>query len=421
MATFQVTIRKSAGARRDGMRRVYIRVTHKRKVRYVATEMYVADSDVKRDGSIRDYDVMEVAEEIVRRWRKESNLLGRQLDTMDVGELVRYLQQEKKGEEAEQWDLDIMRYADRDAEMLAARGQTGTAGLRRTMVNSLREYVGKDGLSVFEIKAKLLNGWVEWLRRKPAIGGRNKGDRAASLYIAQLRAVYNKAKREYNDEDAGEVRIPYNPFGRMEKLHTAATRPRAITAKQLIAIASLADEPNNNGTKSRFDLARDVFVLSFLLVGINSVDLFNCGKVKDGRLEYERSKTRTRRADRAAISIKIEPEAEALIAKYADNSKDVHGFIFHRLYATAANFNAAINYGLKEVGKRVGLEGLQFYAARHTWATLAVNEVGINKYIVHQALNHVDERTAITDIYIKKSWKPIDEANRKVLDYVFAE
>ena len=44
MATFQVTIRKSAGARRDGMRRVYIRVTHKRKVRYVATEMYVADS-----------------------------------------------------------------------------------------------------------------------------------------------------------------------------------------------------------------------------------------------------------------------------------------------------------------------------------------------------------------------------------------
>ena len=88
MATFQVTIRKSAGARRDGMRRVYIRVTHKRKVRYVATEMYVADSDVKRDGNIRDFDVIEVAEDIVRNWRKDSNLLGRQLEATAVGSII---------------------------------------------------------------------------------------------------------------------------------------------------------------------------------------------------------------------------------------------------------------------------------------------------------------------------------------------
>ena len=43
---------------------------------------------------------------------------------------------------------------------------------------------------------------------------------------------------------------------------------------------------------------------------------------------------------------------------------------------------------------------------------------GIDKYTVHTALNHVDQFTKITDVYIKPDWRPIDEANRKVIDYV---
>ena len=74
---------------------------------------------------------------------------------------------------------------------------------------------------------------------------------------------------------------------------------------------------------------------------------------------------------------------------------------------------------LEDIAEELKMDGLQFYAARHTWATLAVNEAGVDKYTVHLALNHVDDKTAVTDIYIRKSWVPIDEANRKVIDYVF--
>ena len=62
------------------------------------------------------------------------------------------------------------------------------------------------------------------------------------------------------------------------------------------------------------------------------------------------------------------------------------------------------------------MNDLEFYAARHTWATLASNDVAIDKYVVHSALNHVDPSMKVTDLYIKKSWDPIDHANRKVLD-----
>ena len=58
------------------------------------------------------------------------------------------------------------------------------------------------------------------------------------------------------------------------------------------------------------------------------------------------------------------------------------------------------------------------YIARHKWATIAINEAGVDKYSVHIALNHVDENMRVTDIYIAKSWDSIDAANRKVLDYV---
>lgn len=61
---------------------------------------------------------------------------------------------------------------------------------------------------------------------------------------------------------------------------------------------------------------------------------------------------------------------------------------------------------------------MEFYAARHSWATIANNDAGVDKYTVHTALNHVDEDMRVTDIYIRKSWNKIDAANRAVLDFL---
>lgn len=72
-------------------------------------------------------------------------------------------------------------------------------------------------------------------------------------------------------------------------------------------------------------------------------------------------------------------------------------------------------------GKEVGIDGLQFYAARHTWATIAYNECGVDKGVVGDGLNHVDKKMSVTDRYIRKSWDRIDDAQRKVLDHVFGE
>ena len=94
-------------------------------------------------------------------------------------------------------------------------------------------------------------------------------------------------------------------------------------------------------------------------------------------------------------------------------------FTFYQMYNTANNFNRAINAGLKEIGKLLKVDDLEFYAARHSWATIALNKVGIDKYTVHSALNHVDEAMKVTDIYIERDFINENQANAKVIKYVF--
>lgn len=106
-----------------------------------------------------------------------------------------------------------------------------------------------------------------------------------------------------------------------------------------------------------------------------------------------------------------------MVDKYRDPAGE-RVFGFYHWYSRMDSFSAALNYGLKKIGKILGVEDLEFYAARHSWATIANNEAGVDKYTVHTSLNHVDETMRVTDIYIKKSWDFIDKANRKVLDTV---
>lgn len=56
-------------------------------------------------------------------------------------------------------------------------------------------------------------------------------------------------------------------------------------------------------------------------------------------------------------------------------------------------------------------------AARRSWATIAA-ELDIPKDTIGKALGHSEWDSSTTDLYIKFDNKKIDEANRKVIDYL---
>lgn len=49
------------------------------------------------------------------------------------------------------------------------------------------------------------------------------------------------------------------------------------------------------------------------------------------------------------------------------------------------------------------------------------NKAGIDKYIVHAALNHIDDAMKVTDIYIERDFVNENKANTKVAKYVFGK
>ena len=160
-----------------------------------------------------------------------------------------------------------------------------------------------------------------------------------------------------------------------------------------------------------------MFMLMFYFIGINATDLFTLKEIDNqGRVQYHRNKTGR------LYSIKVEPEASAIINKYRgknnllnclDKYKDYKDYLHH------------MNNSLKTLGKTfklgVGWTGdaiesdLTSYWARHTWATIAY-QLDIPHEVIGQAMGHAESDT--TDIYIRYDNTKADDANRKVIDYV---
>ena len=76
---------------------------------------------------------------------------------------------------------------------------------------------------------------------------------------------------------------------------------------------------------------------------------------------------------------------------------------------------------MEQICRMTGLSGVTFYWARHTFATVARNDCRVSKDDVALALNHVDEGNRVTDIYIAKDWRIVDEVQEKVLDKLKAK
>jgi hypothetical protein len=163
----------------------------------------------------------------------------------------------------------------------------------------------------------------------------------------------------------------------------------------------------------RAEMARDVFMMQFYMMGINIGDLFQLDPPCGGRLNYERSKTDTDGNEMFMLSIKIEPELQVLIDKYSSN-----GFLsdIKIRYSSTDSTRSSINKGLKEIGQELGISKLSSNWARHSWASIARNKAGISKSDIDFCLGHVSHEHKMADIYIDIDYSICDAANRKVLD-----
>ena len=238
--------------------------------------------------------------------------------------------------------------------------------------------------------------------------------RAVSMYTSAIGSMHKAARMKYNSEETGEALIK-NPFEYYHPPKQPSSKHRNVS-KEIIQ-GMINNYPFLNG---REKLAVGAFLLSFACMGMNAPDMYKCGFAKGHKdvLEYDRTKVMARRDDHAHMEVKMSSYAAPLFKEYADRSpKDKQRvFNFHIRYSSVTTFEDAIWDGLKEYRKNYApLDKFTFYSARHSWATVArSHECNVPMSIIDDCLAHVGSHR-IGDIYAKKDYSVLWEANEKVL------
>ena len=236
----------------------------------------------------------------------------------------------------------------------------------------------------------------------------------------KTRAAYVKVVRRAINYALDHDVTTNNPF-RHYRVKTEETRMRVLPLAKMRQLIEL-------DTRYHYTEYRDLFLLSFYLIGINMADLAGLthDSVVDGRIEYRRAKTGK------LYSIKIEPEAAAILERYKGKKHLLSMFdrcTNVKAYGGTLD-NALARIGVPELDKdgqpvkhKNGQlkmtpidKKLSWYWARYSWATYAA-ELDIPKDTISEALGH-SHGAKVTGIYIKYNRDKVDAANRKVIDYV---
>lgn len=287
-------------------------------------------------------------------------------------------------------------------EYLSHNMSDSSRSIYKILLKKMLDFGGKD-LKMESVTYKWVLDFDTYMAKTQKINGR-------AVYLRGLRAICNYARKI-----GAMTEYPFDNF----KIRTEPTIKRSVDLQRFQEFMSYPTSPMN----ARY---RDYFMLIFLLVGINTKDLLLAKKeqVVDGRLEYIRAKTHKK------YSIKIEPEAQALLDKYAGKNYLLEAMDNRKSYKT---FLRRLNEHCKEIGPTVVeydelfgnpiervepiVPEVSTYFARHSWATFAY-EIGIPIEVISKALGHPIGNPT-TWIYIKSDRSQIDRANRAVIDYVF--
>lgn len=390
MATITIEIGKKG---KKKVRPVSFLVCHGKTKKRIPTEIFVTDSEISSNGKkIKNINKAKLIEQFRRKLEDRLFSLSLELVGQDVN--AAYIVEKLTSQHRK--DIEFFSFAKDWMSHSQIRGLKNYS----TMLNSLESYIGVRNLPFSRINYRLLKGYEDFLNGK---------ERAKSLYLGMMRHLYREAMRMYNTDH--EQIIDNDPFVRYNVPRQQLKKGvRALSLEEFLKVYKYQGAPG-----SRPQLARDCFILSFCLMGMNSVDMYNCTCIKDGVIMYNRTKTKSRRSDNAYIEVKIHPFIKELVNKYKG---DRHVFNFHKRYASYETFNANLNKGLKVIGSDVGIRDLEFYQARHTFATLSRNLMKFSKSDVDEALNHVGTLD-IADVYIKKDFTIINENNFKLIEKVF--
>ena len=399
MATVKLKFRPSSVQSAEGT--LYFQVTHKRKVKWLSTGLYVFphewDANTatvlvpaagKRNAVLTL--VQSKVELALRQWKLVLNSMVLNHNDFTVEELCDAFNRNPLPK-------TVFMFLQEQVVNKELMMRHGTARTYSNAYRRFKAFRNDVDLTFDQLTPGMIEHFEAWFIH------RRLKQNSIRCYLRTLNTMFSKALEE------GLLRNR-NLFSRVH-LSYVPTAKRAIGEKEMRMIAKLQLREG-----STLALARDIFVFSYYMRGMSFVDIAYLRKtdLRNGMWTYSRMKTNQ------SLTVEWEEAQQRIIDRYTSKTKDSR-YLFPVIkqedgteYEQCQRMQLNINRALKKIGERIGLKiPLTTYVARHTWASVARN-VNVPVSVISVGMGHRSIKT--TEVYLDSvDISRVNEANRMLI------
>jgi len=283
---------------------------------------------------------------------------------------------------------------------LQEAGRISTAVWYGCTLKSIEKYMEDKGLTFNSITPEWLEAYEKHLKSSKykqhgSKVEKTRSDSTVSMYQRSLRAILNDALKK---NIITQSQYPYG--GDKYIVPVGEGRKIALTASQLTEVL-------NCPIPTEDEKWRDLFAFSYFCNGANLTDILKLKQenikrtTKGDIIQWNRQKTTKRGIKSHRLQALITPEMQMILNKYPD-----HDYLFPYLsngmkadiqYKVIQQTIHNVNREMKKIGKKLGIEKLTSYVARHSFASIA-RRSDVDVYNISKKLGHTSIKT--TEVYL---------------------
>ena len=365
--------------KKNGTCRVRIRVNENGKQKRYSTEVSLKPNEINLHATFG-------------AWVKSNHPHSKELNNYLADEVSKY----RKGVVLFPKETFLIEYANKLLKQKEAELSPLTAQQFSAKVNRLKKFLKDQDTLISNVNQSFIKEYRGHLKKE------GLSDNSIKSVLSGLRVILNSA---ISDRLLSKDNYPFGVNG--VKIGSIAGEIKFLSVDQISKMMNLELEGRANDI-------RNMFLLQLFLEGLRVSDVLRLKRenVIDGVISWTEKKKGGQ-----ARKTKIPTPAIEIVNYYLNDGNSEEGFLFPFMKSESekqiASWTAQANKYLKDIGKKLGVEGLTTHAARHSAAILA-QESGMHQGLIQQLLRH--SKPSMTDAYLKRLEVAVSDVGSQLFD-----
>lgn len=266
-------------------------------------------------------------------------------------------------------------FFDRKIRVLTENGKFSTATGYKGTLSALKQFRRNKEIYFQDVTRLFLEKFIQFLKDQ------GKAQATIERYFVYFRAIYNMAVQE------NIVSSDSSPFTRNIKPEKGDPKKKALPESDIVKILTYSSRDN------RKQLARDLWVFSFCIGGINLTDIarLTTENVDGDGIGYTRGKTHSKKKTDHPVVLFLNVYAKAILSRYKGSIYLFplleQGMDEKQKYNRVKWHTKKTNRMLKLIASEIGIEKFTFSSARDSFAT-RLARMGVDADKIGMKLGH---------------------------------